>query len=89
MDLNNEIITVSDGEIYVPIAYMKEGITEIGDQAIINGKEFKVAGFVRDSIMNSSLAASKRFLVSENDFRDMTKDRTMEYLISFRLKDYS
>lgn len=88
LDLNSNIIHVSDGEIYVPIAYMKDKITHIGDKAIIGGKEFMVAGFLRDSMMNSSLSASKRFLVSQNDFTELKELGRMEYLIQFRLKDY-
>ena len=65
LDLNGNIVNVSDGELYVPIAYMRDNTTNVGDKATISGKEFTVAGFLRDSTMNSSLSASKRFLVSE------------------------
>ncbi|MEH7385544.1 FtsX-like permease family protein [Bacillus sp. JJ1521] len=89
LDLDGNIINVSDGEIYVPVAYMKDKTTEFGDKAVINGKEFTVAGFLRDSTMNSSLSASKRFLVSENDFAEVKDLGSIEYLIEFRLNDFS
>jgi putative ABC transport system permease protein len=89
LDLNGNIINVSDGELYVPVTYMKDKTTSIGEKAIINGKEFTVAGFLRDSTMNSSLSASKRFLVSSNDFAEIKDHGSIEYLIEFRLKDFS
>ncbi|MCZ8539835.1 ABC transporter permease [Psychrobacillus psychrodurans] len=89
LDLSGNIIHVSDGEIYVPISYMRDNTTKIGDLAIISGKEFVVAGFLRDSTMNSSLSSSKRFLISTNDFAEIKDLGSIEYLIEFRLKDYS
>ena len=89
LDLDGNIINASDGELYVPINYMRDNITKIGDKAAINGKEFTVAGFLRDSQMNSTLSTSKRFLVSKNDYEEMKNFGSMEYLIEFRLKDFS
>ncbi|WP_044641915.1 ABC transporter permease [Risungbinella massiliensis] len=89
LDLDGNIINAADGEIYVPISYMKDNTTKVGDKAVINGMEFIVAGFLRDSTMNSSLSTSKRFLVSENDYAEMKKLGNTEYLIEFRLKDMS
>ncbi|NLA53397.1 MAG: FtsX-like permease family protein [Clostridiales bacterium] len=87
LDLDSNIIEVSDGEIYVPIIYMRDGTAKAGDRAVISGKEFTVAGFLRDSQMNSSLSASKRFLVSPHDYEQMKRLGAIEYLIEFRLKD--
>ncbi len=89
LDLDGNIINASDGELYVPINYMRDNITKIGDKAAINGKEFTVAGFLRDSQMNSTLSTSKRFLVSKNDYEEMKNYGSMEYLIEFRLTDFS
>ena len=89
LDLDGNIINVSEGELYVPISYMKENITKVGDKAVISGQEFVVAGFLRDSQMNSTLAASKRFLVSEHDYDKLKNLGSIEYLIEFRLKDSS
>ncbi|RUT41405.1 ABC transporter permease [Paenibacillus anaericanus] len=89
LDLDGNIIKVSDGELYVPISYMRDNTTKVGDQAVISGKEFTIAGFLRDSQMNSSLSASKRFLVSEHDYAEIRGLGSIEYLIEFRLKDLS
>lgn len=89
LDLDGNIIHVSDGELYVPISYMKDGSAKVGGKAVIGGKSFTVAGFLRDSQMNSTLASSKRFLVSNNDFDELRHLGSIEYLIEFRLKDLS
>jgi putative ABC transport system permease protein len=89
LDLDGKVIHVSDGEIYVPVGYMKDGTAKEGDKAEIAGKVFTVAGFLRDSQMNSLLASSKRFLVSGNDYAAIKEYGSTEYLIEFRLKDLS
>ncbi|MEH6943643.1 ABC transporter permease [Bacillus sp. JJ722] len=89
LDLDGNVINVSDGEIYIPIGYMKNDTIKIGDEVVIDGKKFAVAGFLRDSQMNSMLASSKRFLVSENDYAEIKGSGSTEYLIEFRLKDLS
>ncbi|MDK8183555.1 FtsX-like permease family protein [Paenibacillus sp. UMB4589-SE434] len=89
LDLDGNIINVTDGELYVPISYMRDKTTKVGDRAVISGKEFTVAGFLRDSQMNSTLSASKRFLVSKNDYTKIKNLGSTEHLIEFRLKDLS
>ncbi|MFC7677580.1 ABC transporter permease [Paenibacillus sp. GCM10028914] len=89
LDLDGNKISVSDGELYVPISYMKDNTTKVGDKASVAGKEFTVAGFLRDSQMNSALASSKRFLLSPNDYTEIQSLGSTEYLIEFRLKDMS
>lgn len=89
LGLDGNVINVSDGELYVPISYMKDNTTKVGDKAVISGKEFTVAGFLRDSQMNSMLSSSKRFLVSRNDYAELKNHGNIEYLIEFRLKDLS
>lgn len=89
LDLDGNIIQPAIGELYVPVSYMKDGTTKVGDQAVISGKEFIVAGFLRDSQMNSTLSSSKRFLVHEQDYAEIKSLGSMEYLIEFRLKDVS
>ncbi|QJD83256.1 ABC transporter permease [Cohnella herbarum] len=89
LDLDGNVIKVSDGDIHVPVSYMKDNTAKIGDKAVISGKEFTVAGFLRDSTMNSSLSASKRFLVSSSDYAEIKNLGSPEYLIEFRLKDLS
>ncbi|PKO19204.1 MAG: ABC transporter permease [Chloroflexi bacterium HGW-Chloroflexi-10] len=89
LDLDGKVISVSDGELYVPICYMQDGTAKIGDEVELFGKTFRVAGFLRDSQMNSLLASSKRFLVSKNDYTEIKDFGNTEYLIEFRLKDLS
>ncbi|PAQ16734.1 ABC transporter permease [Bacillaceae bacterium SAOS 7] len=89
LDLDGDVISVSDGEVYVPVGYMKDGIAKVGDKVVVDGKKFTVAGFFRDSQMNSLLASSKRFLVSENDYAAIKDFGSTEYLIEFRLKNLS
>ncbi|OOC59323.1 ABC transporter permease [Paenibacillus ihbetae] len=89
LDLDGNVIHVSEGELYVPISYMKAGIAQVGDKATVSGKSFTVAGFLRDSQMNSALASSKRFLISAQDFEELRGLGNVEYLIEFRLKDLS
>ena len=89
LDLDGNIIKPAIGELYVPVSYMRDGTTKVGDQAVISGKEFIVAGFLRDSQMNSTLSSSKRFLVHEHDYAEIKSLGSMEYLIEFRLKDPS
>ncbi|PXV87744.1 putative ABC transport system permease protein [Lachnotalea glycerini] len=89
LDLDENVIEVSDGEVYVPICYWKDGTIKLNDVAVIAGKSFVVAGFLRDSQMNSTLSSSKRFLVSQNDYASMQTNAGLEYLIEFRLNDIS
>ncbi len=84
LDLDNQVIYPQDGEIYVPIYYMTEGMAKIGDTVWIQDASFTIAGFLRDSQMNSALSSAKRFLVSENDFIKMRIGGKPEYLIEFR-----
>lgn len=87
LDLDGHVIEVSNGDIYVPVSYWKDGIADLGDTVIVHDQIFTIAGFLRDSQMNSMLASSKRFLVSEQDFAAIQEAGTIEYLIEFRLKD--
>lgn len=89
LDLDQKRVQPQQGEVYVPVCYLKDGTARTGDAAVIGGMPFTIAGFVRDSQMNSTLASSKRFLVSEEDFQKLAASGSMEYLIEFRLKDLS
>ena len=89
VDLNGNVINASDGEIYVPISYTQYGTARVGEKVAVFGKEFTIAGVLRDSQMNSLLSSSKRFLVSPNDFAAVKQFGSLEYLIEFRLKDLS
>jgi putative ABC transport system permease protein len=87
LDLESNMIQVYVGEVYVPITYFQEGLASLGDKIWVSGQEFTVAGFLRDSQMNSLLSSSKRFLVNEKDFAEIKDLGNIEYLIEFRLKD--
>lgn len=85
LNLNGEIIHPDEGEIYVPIYYMKEGKVALGDTLTIHGTSFTVVGFLRDCVMNAALISSKRFLVSPADYEKVKEFGQLEYLIEFRL----
>ncbi|MBP1040949.1 ABC transporter permease [Vagococcus sp. BWB3-3] len=87
LDVADEIVYPEAGEIYVPIYYMKEMPIAVGDTVTIAGHPLTIAGFVRDSQMNSAIVSSKRFLVNQADY-DVLKDRgKLESLIEFRLAE--
>lgn len=92
LNMENEIITVSKGEIAVPVYYMQKEDLKPGDKIkIINNnfsREYKISDFVRDAQMNPSIVSSKRFVVSNEDFEIIKKNTgKTEYLIEFMLKD--
>ena len=68
---DNKVIYPSEGEVYVPVCYRKEYGIKSGDVMRIGKEELIVAGFLRDSQMNSMMASSKRFLVCEEDYEAM------------------
>ena len=53
----------------------------------IGSEGLTVAGFLRDAQMNSMMASSKRFLVSQWDYERLKPRGEEEYLIEFLLKD--
>ena len=89
LDLDNRPVQPVDGKLYVPVFYSKNGTIKLGDTVVIHGTQFMVAGFIRDSLMNSALAYSKRFIVSEADYARLEPFGAMEYLIEYRLRDLS
>ncbi|MDO4793201.1 MAG: ABC transporter permease [Filifactor alocis] len=89
LDLKGELIKAKEGEVYVPVFYLTSGLAKEGDRLNIGEHGLKIAGFVRDSQMNSSLSVSKRFIVHEKDYRKIEELGTLEYLIEFRLRDVS
>ncbi len=87
LDLDGQVISVADGEVYVPITYMQSGIARVGETMTVAGRPFTIAGALRDSQMQPLLSSSKRFLVSQNDFSALRQSGSVEYLIEFRLHD--
>ena len=86
VDADNEVIQPSKGQVYVPVCYRKEYEIRTGDVMRIGEEKLIIAGFLRDSQMNSMMASSKRFLVSEVDYERLRSLGSEEYLIEFRLK---
>lgn len=89
VDADNSVIRPSEGEVYVPVCYRREYDAKAGHLMRIGTEELTIAGFLRDSQMNSMMASSKRFLVSETDYEKLRPLGSEEYLIEFRLKEGS
>lgn len=87
LDTDNNPAHPAEGELYAPVFYSKDNAIRHGDTVTVNGLTFTVAGFVRDSMMNSALASSKRFLISEADYARLEPYGGVEYLIEYRLDD--
>ncbi len=90
LDQNNKIAVVQDGEIGVPVYYAESLNIKVGDGLTLREgnyqKEFKVSDIIRDSTMNTALAYSKRFLISQNDQNELAKHMgEWEYLFEFLL----
>lgn len=87
LDMDNRPPEVLPGQVYVPVCYRARYELNAGDAMRIGGKELVIAGFLRDAQMNSMMASSKRFLVSEWDYKRLSSCGKEEYLIEFLLKD--
>ncbi len=92
LDLENQVIQLSPGEIGVPIYYMQQENVRLGDTVkVSNGSfdmNFTVVTFVRDAQMNPSVVHSKRFLVHAADYATLREHfHETEYLIEFLLTD--
>ncbi|MDD5936040.1 MAG: FtsX-like permease family protein, partial [Clostridiales bacterium] len=83
IDLNNKLPDVLPGQVYVPVCYESIYNVKTGDVLKIGEQELIVAGFIRDSQMNSMMASSKRFLVCEEDYEKFKWMGSEEYLIEF------
>jgi len=94
LDLDNNVIQVSPGEVAVPVYYSQQRGLEVGDTIRVRtGVEemvFTITAFNRDSQMNPAIIHSKRFLVHEQDYALLREHITdTEYLIEFLLVDES
>lgn len=89
IDAENNRVDPEAGEVYVPICYKSEYGLEAGDTMQLASEKLRIAGFIRDSQMNSMMASSKRFLVSEADYERLNPLGSEEYLIEFKLKEGS
>lgn len=94
LNLENQVLQVSEGEIAIPIYYMQQKKLKIGDTVRVNkgpfSRKFIITDFVRDVQMNSAIVSSKRFVVNDRDFLILQKNLgDIEYLIEFQLNDLS
>ncbi|RKM61250.1 ABC transporter permease [Butyrivibrio sp. CB08] len=89
VDMDNHPIYPSQGDIYIPVCYRKEYDAQVGDSVYIGSEKLTIAGFLRDSQMNSMMASSKRFLVNSSDYDRLFCLGSEEYLIEFKLSDGS
>lgn len=87
LGLDDELPVVKTGEVYVPICYRSQYDLCVGDQMQIGSHTLTIAGFIRDSQMNSMLASSKRFLVDQLDYERLKTQGEEEYLIEFLLHE--
>lgn len=92
LDHENRPMYPAPGEIGVPLYYREARDLSVGDRVLIDtgvfAREFRVAGFVRDAMMNPSIIHSKRFLVHPADFAALRAELPdTEYLIEFLLND--
>jgi putative ABC transport system permease protein len=94
LDLDNRPITeVEPGTTVLPVIYQVEAGLEVGDPMRITAadgftKEFTIAGFARDSIMNPAITSSKRLVVSSSDLEEVRAHTgQVEHLVEFWLHD--
>lgn len=88
LDLKNEVIALSPGEIGVPIYYLQRYDLQTGDPIRVGDTIFTIAAFVRDAQMNPAVVHSKRFLVHPEDYHVLSQRfREVEYLVEFRLNE--
>jgi len=90
LNLENERVDVAQGEIAVPVYFMRHRNLAVGDRLRIVHpefvREFVIRDFVRDAQMNPSVVHSKRFVVHPGDFEFLKRYAgAVEYLIEFRL----
>lgn len=92
LDTNSRKLELSDGQIAVPVYHMQKYDLQTGDCIrIADGsfqKDFIIAAFLQDSLMNPSMINSKRFLVSDGDWEILHRHLgEIEYIIEFQLHD--
>lgn len=87
VDEQGAVIQPEPGTIWLPLLYRQDGTAKTGDPVRIGAVQLTVAGFLRDSQMNSALAGSKRLLVAPEDFEKVKDTGVVESLISFRIKE--
>ncbi|WP_312653315.1 ABC transporter permease [Proteiniclasticum sp.] len=94
LSTSQEIASVKEGQIGVPVYYAEDFGIETGDILTLKEgeyrKDFTVSHIIRDSSMNAALSSSKRFLISQPDLNDLSGHMgDWEYLFEFRIRDGS
>ncbi|MEK4486362.1 ABC transporter permease [Psychrobacillus sp. FSL H8-0484] len=93
LDLDNEKLDMTEGEVAVPIYFMQQYDLKIGDKITVKSgeyeNEFVISDYARDYEMNSSLTSSKRFVINQADYNEMLLKQAgeLEYLIEFKLNE--
>lgn len=93
LDETGAVPDPSPGEVYVPVTYQHEYDLEVGDELTVRTesgpRDLQVQGFVRDAQMASSMASSTRFLIAEEDRRDLEEagGGAPEIIVEYRLTD--
>lgn len=80
------------GEVYAPVGYERLFGLRTGDVLTVGpadtGVRLRVAGFVRDAQMASSLSSATRFVVAPSDFARLRASTSApEVIIAYRLHD--
>ncbi|MFC3931555.1 hypothetical protein ACVR0S_00755 [Streptococcus dentapri] len=85
LDAKNEKIQLKQGEIAVPKILLDQFSMEVGDRLRIQegtfSKTFTITEVAHDAQMNSTLASSTRFLVSDTDFAELAKELSQKEAI--------
>lgn len=97
LDTDGQAIDPEPGTVWLPLYYRELLDLSVGETLTVSRADgttagtLTVAGFLRDSQMNASLASSKRILVAQSDLDDLREalgsSGSTEYLIEFRLTD--
>ena len=87
VDMNQQIPKLGQGEIGVPVCYMRQYGLSTGNTVTIGTFAFEIVCFIRDSQMNSMMASSKRFLVCPEDYHALLDLGEEEYLVEFLLSE--
>ena len=87
---DNEITEVPDGEVYVRQSILATNNAEIGDKVELTvgdiTRTFTVRDTLKDAVLGSSMMGNARFLVSENDYKELKQAEPIEpylFYISF------
>lgn len=94
LDEKRRPLNLLDGEIGVPIIVLDQYDISLGDKITLsaNGieKQFAVATYIYDGMMNSTTCSSTRFLISDTDFDSLFGNiGETEYLIETYFTDSS